>query len=449
MPFERARSFSIPADRCRNGPPDVGDDAVKKLEAYLERHFAVYPPDVRLRIASLFVAAVFFIATAIVLMDAGPRGDVINFYGHAMAIKDGSLPYTDFEFEFPPISLVFFTMPALFTSDLDVYCWLFAMMCAGFMSVAAYFIMRLAPGERVRYFAVMMFAVLVLLYMTESVKKFDSIVMSMTVIALYLFSKQRWYLAYGLIAVATFTKLYPCIFLPLMVAYNATSGRGGTDAVVKGVLSCLAVIAAVFIPMWAIGIPPSDSLSFIGFHEDRGFQVESVVATVIEALGLLGLTDMWIVDAHGTHDVAGPLADALVQYWSAVILLVVLIALAFCIRRMVASGDRFDIGRLSAAMLIVCIAFVLTNKVFSTQYMMWLFPFLAMLIYMPELECRYRRLMAMMAVMQIMCIVFLRSEIASGIYVLACIVRDLLMVAIAYEVVKAGQAGITAREIPA
>lgn len=265
---------------------------MKQLEEFLVRRFAVYPPEARLRMASLFIAAVFLIATAIVLIDAGPRGDVVNFYDHAMAVKSGSLPYTDFEFEFPPVSIVFFMIPALFTTDLDAYCWIFAMMCAGLMAVAVHCIMRMAPDERTRYYAAMLFSVLVLLYLTESVKKFDSIVMSISVISLFLFSREKWYLAYGLMAVATFTKLYPCMFLPLMAAYNIMSGRGGIEAVWKGVLSCLVVIAALFIPMWAVGISPLDSLSFLGFHEDRGFQVESTVATVIEALGLMGLTDM-------------------------------------------------------------------------------------------------------------------------------------------------------------
>ena len=417
---------------------------MKQLEEFLVRRFAVYPPEARLRMASLFIAAVFLIATAIVLIDAGPRGDVVNFYDHAMAVKSGSLPYTDFEFEFPPVSIVFFMIPALFTTDLDAYCWIFAMMCAGLMAVAVHCIMRMAPDERTRYYAAMLFSVLVLLYLTESVKKFDSIVMSISVISLFLFSREKWYLAYGLMAVATFTKLYPCMFLPLMAAYNIMSGRGGIEAVWKGILSCLVVIAALFIPMWAVGISPLDSLSFLGFHEDRGFQVESTVATVIEALGLIGLTDMWIVDAHNTHDVAGPLADALVQYWSLMIVVVVVAVLAFSVRSMHRSGSDLDVGRLSMAFLLVCIAFVLTNKVFSTQYMMWLFPFFAMLLYVPELDGKARRLMAMMIVMQILCIVFLRSEIGSALYVIACALRDVLLVAIAYDVATVMR-GVTAR----
>ena len=396
----------------------------------------------------LFVTAIIFIATAVVLFDAGPRGDVINFYNHAMAIKGGALPYTDFEYEFPPISLVFFMIPALFTSDLEVYCWLFGMMCAAMMSVSAYCIMRMAPNERVRYLAVSMFTILILLYLTESVKKFDSIVMSLTVVSLFFFSKKKWYLAYGFMAVATFTKLYPCLFLPLMFAYNIVSKRGGFDAVMKGLIACLVVIATVFIPLWFIGISPVDSLSFLGFHQDRGFQVESTVATLIEALGLLGLTDMWIVDAHNTFDVAGPLADALVEHWSLVIVVAVVAILALCIHNMADSTIQWDVGRFSAMMLLVCTVFVLTNKVFSTQYMMWLFPFLAMMLFIPELDGDSRRLMIIMAVMQALCIVFLRSDIGSPLYVVACALRDLLLVAIAYRVATVGL-GFTVRKSPA
>lgn len=129
------------------------------------------------------------------------------------------------------------------------------------------------------------------------------------------------------------------------------------------------------------------------------------------------------------------------------IVVVVVVVLAFSVRSMHRSGSDLDVGRLSMAFLLVCIAFVLTNKVFSTQYMMWLFPFFAMLLYVPELDGKARRLMTMMIVMQILCIVFLRSEIGSALYVIACALRDVLLVAIAYDVATVMR-GVTARTSP-
>ncbi len=395
--------------------------------------------DRHLRLAVATAVAVLFIATAIVLLDSGPRNDVVNFYRHAMSIKDGVLPYSGFDFEFPPMSLLFFIIPGLFTSDLVTYSRIFAFQSAVFMSIAAYCIMRMAPGgdTRARYLAGAVFTLLVLLYLTESVKKFDSIVMSLTIISLFFFSRGRWGLAYGIMAMAALTKLYPACFLILMAMYNGLSSHGGAEALKKGILACIAMILVAFVPLWIAGVGFSDSLSFISFHAGRGFQVESTMATLIMILGKLGLTDVRIVPANDTNDVVGPIADALSPDWMIVCLALVGIALIFCVTRMPREGVRWSASKLAMAMMLVCIVFMLSNKVFSTQYMMWLFPFIAMLCYEPGIPGdRLRKLLWLAIIMQLLCIVFLRSEIGSWIYIVACASRDLILVVLAVEAAR-------------
>lgn len=395
--------------------------------------------DKHLMMAVVTAAAILFIATAIVLLDSGPRNDVVNFYHHAMSIKDGVLPYSGFEFEFPPLSLVFFTIPGLFTSDLVTYSRIFAFQSAVFMSIAAYCIMRMAPDgdSRARYLAGAVFTLLILLYLTESVKKFDAIVMSLTIISLFFFSRGRWGLAYGIMAMAALTKMYPACFLILMAMYNGLSSHGGTEALKKGILACIVMVLVAFVPLWVAGVGVADSLSFISFHAGRGFQVESTMATLIMILGKLGLTDVQIVPANDTNDVAGPIADALSPDWMMVCLVLVGIALIFCVTRMPRGGVGWSAQKLAMAMMFVCIVFMLSNKVFSTQYMMWLFPFIAMFCYMPGIPGdRLKRLLMLAVVMQLLCIVFLRSEIGSWIYILACASRDLILVVLAVEAAR-------------
>ncbi len=387
-------------------------------------------------LATATVATVLFVATAIVLLDSGPRNDVVNFYRHAMDIKNGILPYSGFEFEFPPLALLFFLIPGLFTSDLVTYSRIFAFQCAALMCIAAYCIMRMAPkgDTRIRYLAGAVFTLLILLYLTESVKKFDSIVMSLTAISLFFFSRRRWGLAYGIMAAAALIKMYPACFLVLMASYNFLSASGGVEALKKGLSACVAVLLIAFVPLWVAGVGFGDSLSFVSFHAGRGFQVESTMATLIMILGNLGLTETWIVPANDTNDVAGPLADALSPYWMVICLLLVGVALIICIRRMPRDGAQWDASRMAMAMMFVCIVFMLANKVFSTQYMMWLFPLIAMFCYESGIPAdRLNRLLILAVVMQLLCIVFLRSEIGSGIYIVACAARDLILVFLAAE----------------
>ena len=128
--------------------------------------FSRFSPQARMFMAFCTIALVFIIATALALMDAGPSGDAVNFYGQALLFKEGLLPYAEFEFEFPPLALIFFSIPIIFTTDLTVYCWIFAVMCAVLMAISAYCIMRMAPSERLAYLAAALFSILVLVYIT-------------------------------------------------------------------------------------------------------------------------------------------------------------------------------------------------------------------------------------------------------------------------------------------
>ena len=402
------------------------ESARESLQARLE----LIPPQSRLLLASFVVAAVLLIATALALIDAGPRGDVTNFYDQALLFKEGLLPYTDFEFEFPPLALAFFSIPLIFTTDLTVYCWIFAAMSAILMAVASYCIMRMAPSERLAYLAAALFTILILFYITDSVKKFDGIVMSLTVMSLFFFSKEKWWAAYALMAVAAMTKLYPCLFIPLMIGYNLFQSKEGVSAVKEGLLSCIAVFLMVFVPLWISGVSFAESFSFLGFHSDRGFHVESLVATVLEAMSLFGLIEIGIVEAHNTDDICGPLATALLPVWNYVIIAFLLSALVLCAFLMRRSAVK-TISDLSLAMLFVCIVFMLANKVFSTQYMMWIFPLISMMFFTSELGGRMRWLAVSAVVMQISCIIFLQSEVASPAFVTACALRDIILIVFA------------------
>ena len=389
---------------------------------------------------TIIAIASIFIATAIVLMIFGPAEDVLNFYDQAMCLKDGLLPYADFNFEFPPMALLFFAIPGLFTSDLVTYSRLFALQCAVFQAAAIWCVSRMVPdrfGSK-RNLVTIAFALMMLVYISESVKKFDGIVMSLTVISLYFFMKGRWGPAYAIIAVAAFTKMYPCFLLVLMMAYNIITSEGGIKAVRMGIIAMSVVAAVSFVPLWIAGVPLADSLSFIGYHTGRGFQVESTVATIVQIMAFMGITEATIVPSNYTHDVIGPITDALSPYWVAVCLIAVALASVFCIRAMLRDRGGFDTVKLSAMAMLVCTTFVLTNKVFSTQYMMWIFPFVALMCCACRFDTPRMRATALLVVfllVQLVCMSIIGLDIGSGLFVLSCATRDIILVLLLIEAI--------------
>lgn len=390
-----------------------------------------------LKTATIVIAAVLLIATLIVTFIYAPQHDILNFYRQGMYIRNGILPYSEFVFEFPPLALGFFVIPTLFTSDLTTYYRIFAIGCAALMIVGAYLIMKMTPEGEKRLFllAATTFVALILLYITNSVQKFDPIVMVLTIVSLYFFSRERWTLAYGFMAAAALTKMYPGLFIILMLAYNLVSSHGGAKAVVRGIAACLVVFLATFIPLWASGVSVGDSFSFMTFHTGRGFQVESTMATAFMILGKLGLTEISIVPANYTHDVVGPLVDAILPVWMYISFLIIALSLAYCIWCMPKSGRTWTPQQMAMALMIVCAAFVLTNKVFSTQYMMWFFPFIAMFWYAISGE-RAKTLTILAVIMQVFCIIFLNVSNDSWEFILFVLARDIILVYLVLEAAR-------------
>ena len=130
-------------------------------------------------------------------------------------------------------------------------------------------------------------------------------------------------------------------------------------------------------------MPVSDSLSFITFHADRGFHVESFVAVLIEYFSMFGYTEFELVPVHYTFDIDNPLCDILQPIWLQVcvaIFAVVLVGIIYSMYRKGTGSD--DLGRfrmMVACFGIMTVVFLLTNKVFSTQYMIWLIPIAALI----------------------------------------------------------------------
>ena len=386
---------------------------------------------------AIFIAAVLFSVTAVMLYWFGPQNDVLNFYRQGMCIRNGILPYSGFVFEFPPLALGLFVFPTFFTTDLTVYHWIFAGVCTFFFVIAAYLVMKMAPNgdARLRYLAAVLLVIIILLFIRHSVNKFDPIVMALTVVALYLFSKEKWTLAYLIMAAAALTKMYPALFIVLMGAYNVMSARGGVRAVAKGTVACLAVFLAAFVPLWVAGVGFDDSLSFLTFHTDRGFQVESIVANAIMLLGKLGLVETHIVEANYTYEVAGPLADAVGSVWMYIGLIAVVAAFVFCIRCMPVDGRRWTPQQMAMAMMVVCATFVLTNKVFSTQYTIWFFPFIAMFWY--ALPCRRAAMLSAIAIaMQASCFLLLCYQIDSWAFDLLVLAKNVFLIYLTLEAAR-------------
>ncbi len=382
-----------------------------------------------------------------------PRDDVLNFYAHAEAMKAGLIPYLDFDFEFPPFSLVFFLIPGLFTSDLDTYAALFGAEMVLFTLLALYYVLRIRERIHVNSaFVAGVFVILMLIYFTDMMKKFDVIPMALSIAAIYYFIERRFGIAYALSMAGAMVKIYPALILTLFLIVNAVERvPRHRNSILKGIAACIIVGLVSVVPLIALSVSFSDIVSFITFHTNRGFQVESFPGVLIQLFGLMGLTIFCIEPAHYTWDVTGPLGDILVQHWNIIYMLAIIAVLVlsahYILRERDLDGRGWNPRSLIVMSAAVILVFMLTNKVFSTQYMIWIFPFLAMLPFFAR-DWRLSVVLAALFVTTECCargILF--HDPGEPMFVLFNLVRDTVLLLILVSAVRGliGDGGVVTR----
>lgn len=378
-------------------------------------------------------AVVFFVALYYVLDTYPPKDDVINFHNQAEMIKSGMVPYKDFVFEFPPFALLFFLIPSMFTSELDTYAQIFGIMVTLISIICLYYVLKISERMGVNKAVVtFIFVALMLLYYKELVVKFDTIPMALTIMSIYYFQRGNRYIAYGLAMVGALVKIYPIFLIVVFLILDLVDRRDSRRVrLLRGLFSCILVGLISIAPLLVAGASFGDITSFLTFHTERGFQVESVAGVVIQALGLLGLTTFSLENIYGTYDVISPVSDAILPYWNILVAIVILLVLLAIARHAIREGSAGSSDRnVVVYATVVFLAFILTNKVFSTQYMLWLFPLFALIASVPGRRQNWLMIAYLLIIELLAAIMMMDYLPGTGLFVEENLIRDAMMIAL-------------------
>ena len=275
--------------------------------------------------------------------------------------------------EYPPFALVFFAIPRLFADTPWGYNVAYVAEVLVFMVVGLLLVSKLA--ERMGHDqkkAMLVYAILMLLMLEFVVDRYDIFPAILTLASFYMFASKRHGCACLLLAVGAMTKLYPAVLFPLYLLYLAY-GRQWRDAAV----SCAAFLGTcVLIVGVAWLINPELITNFLSYHTDRPLQIESVPASVVYLLSMFGLTDVWIQpfddpDSFGSDNLMGSLPDAVASVMMPLMVVLILAVYAYYAvlrHRGVRDDDLRLIGLAAVAVLML---FMVANKVFSSQYLIW------------------------------------------------------------------------------
>jgi hypothetical protein len=307
--------------------------------------------------------------------------DLSIYYRDSLQLLLGRMPYRDFALEYPPLALLPFALPRLVTfgQQLDFvgYVWLFLIQNAIFSTLIALVVAHIR-GLRAAGPALALYALLVGVSAPLLPWRYDLFPALLTALALLSLVRQRPGWAGIWLGLGVAAKLYPAVLLLVFGAYYL-AGKN-RPALLRLALGSAGALAVTLLPF--VLIAPAPLLSFLRYHELRGLQLESLPAGVIVLAHVLGLTTARLEFNYGALHVASPLAGAVLS-WLPVVFVVLFGAVLisglarFCEEQ--ATGGRVTNDSLVAYAVAALLTFIITNKVFSPQYMIWLLPFAPLL----------------------------------------------------------------------
>ncbi len=197
--------------------------------------------------------------------------------------------------------------------------------------------------------------------------RFDLLPAALTLGALVLAERRRWTWAYVLLALATMTKFYPVLLVaPLVVAQmRALPPDQRHWRRLTGLGWFAAICAALTVVSFAIN--PIGTYRQVSMLSHRPLEVESLPATLVWLASWLHVPMRSFV-SFGSDNVSSPLSS-----------LATLLVTAFLLGGLAVVLVRLWRGqmKLSGAWLTVLLLTLAAGKIFSAQYLIWVFPFAA------------------------------------------------------------------------
>ncbi len=292
------------------------------------------------------------------------------------------MPYRDYVFEYPPFTLVIFLIPRLFSQTVGDFHYAFGIFAMlSYMAASLVLFNCFGKTKRTR----ILIAVLLILIPVFSFKfiitRNDTFAMALVIIALWLFKKDYLKTAMVLLSLATMIKIYPILFIGVIFIWLLAQ-RDTRSAFISLAVS---VVTCLLCQLPFIISDPSTAFSYLSYHSDRGIQIESVVATFMYIAYFCGLTDLYYIESYGSDNMWGTLPDMVAPHMNTLLIASVLILAAVVLYREYVhyseTGERNE-TLLPVVMLAMVLAFITFSKVYSAQYMLWIFgllPFLLLL----------------------------------------------------------------------
>jgi hypothetical protein len=312
----------------------------------------------RLALVALVVALVAdWAATAAYRPDAQP--DLAEYHSYAL----GFLAHHTLPQEYPPLAIAAFLLtlaPPLTSYPLVFGAWMLGLVFVAYVLTAREF----GPAR-----GLALLAYLVAGAAATVLSRFDIVPALLVLTAFLALRRERWWACYSLLAAGTLFKLFPLFLVPLVVIDHLNSARLDRQKAVRRALMGLGAYSGIVLAGFGLAalIDPTHALAVLSYAASRPFELESAPATMLWLGSFVG-QPVHALFSYGSYNLV---ADG--EHFLGLAATGALIAgLAYVYARL--WTRRIEAGRAWIASLCVV---VLTSKVLSAQYLIWIFPLVA------------------------------------------------------------------------
>ncbi|GJL77797.1 MAG: hypothetical protein NPINA01_07860 [Nitrospinaceae bacterium] len=307
-------------------------------------------------------------------------------------------PYRDIPIEYQPGALLTISLPALLASDFEEYrFWLaawFGLLYLVNLFLGIYLVTGGTPSilqmNRMLWWS-LGFLILLGGIVTS---RFDHVVVTCVLLSTLVFARafrqQGTQSCYGfavfgfVTAIGVLTKIVPGLvmmpaLLVLLIDRKKPPRRADAAAALTGLAMGLILLNSGFYAIFGPGY-----LESFTYHMDRGIQIESVYAGVLLLARMAGYAVTHEV-SYGSSNIVSSLTDT-VKLISPILFFVTAALLTWKMwinpppDNQTENPETLVSRQLLLLTMILLLAFMLTNKVFSPQYMIWIGPLMAVLV---------------------------------------------------------------------
>jgi len=300
-----------------------------------------------------------------------------------LQIKTPQAPFHMLPREYPPLSLLPFSLPLLV--PIHYYQFAFAFMMSGIILLTYWLLQRYASRGNAVAFAFYLFIGAYAL----AQMRYDLLPALLTLLSVIAAERKRWTVAYITLAFGVLLKLYPILLLPsLFMAeqqshkcfYQPPASLSFIEIPAQLWLTlrnarhwqwrnCFLFINIILATIAIFALCNFDNavISQVLYFSQRPMQVEATGSTLLWVAHTLGM-HWWITYTFGSINIISSLNAVI----SPLITFCFLCGVAYIL--WLQWHQRLNIAQATIALILV---FIVTGKVFSPQYLIWLIPLLA------------------------------------------------------------------------